>query len=96
MTPPSKARSPGSAGKPSGRPPKGKVRVRRWRKADIPRIVECQRAAYPDYPDEEQYGAREFALQLAAFPGRVRPLHDRRPDSYRLEAREQINVIGVE
>lgn len=65
---PKKARSPREPGKPSKPASKGKVRVRRWRKADIPGIVECQRHAYPDYPDEDQYGARKFGLQFSAFP----------------------------
>ncbi|MCA9705534.1 MAG: GNAT family N-acetyltransferase [Myxococcales bacterium] len=48
------------------RPPR--VRVRRWKPEDIPRIVECQRAAYSDYPDSGMYDARIYEMQLAAFP----------------------------
>lgn len=44
------------------------VKVRAWREQDIPAIIEVQRAAYPDYPDVEQYGRRKFGLALAAFP----------------------------
>jgi predicted amidohydrolase/GNAT superfamily N-acetyltransferase len=44
-------------------------KVRRWREEDIPQIVACYKAAYPDYPrlaghDDE----RSYRLQLAAFP----------------------------
>lgn len=45
-----------------------KYRVRRWKPEDIPRVVACQRAAYPDYPDSGQYDARLYELQLQAFP----------------------------
>lgn len=38
------------------------------RKSDVPEVVECTRAAYPDYPDAEQYKARTFELQMAVFP----------------------------
>ncbi|MCB1733516.1 MAG: hypothetical protein KDI21_23790, partial [Halieaceae bacterium] len=44
------------------------IKVRRWKKTDIPSIVECQRAAYPDYADGGLYDARIYELQLAAFP----------------------------
>lgn len=44
------------------------VRVRRWRPSDIAAVVQCQRAAYADYPDSGQYKARIFELQLQAFP----------------------------
>lgn len=43
-------------------------RVRPWKPEDIPHIVECQRAAYPDYPESGQYDARLYELQLQAFP----------------------------
>ncbi len=54
----SKARS--SRAKPS-------IKVRRWTQADIPAIVECQRAAYPDYVDAGMYDQRVYELQFAAF-----------------------------
>jgi len=44
------------------------ITVRAWREQDIPAIIEVQRAAYPDYPDDEQYGRRKFGLALATFP----------------------------
>lgn len=45
-----------------------KVRVRRWTSEDLPGIVACQRAAWSEYPDDEQYRVRHFELALAAFP----------------------------
>ncbi|HXV59680.1 MAG TPA: bifunctional GNAT family N-acetyltransferase/carbon-nitrogen hydrolase family protein [Vicinamibacteria bacterium] len=44
------------------------VKVRRWTKQDIPGIIECHKAAYPDYPAESHFGKRLHELQLAAFP----------------------------
>lgn len=44
------------------------IRVRAWREEDIPAVIEVQRAAYPDFPDDEQYGRRKFGLALATFP----------------------------
>ena len=45
-----------------------KVRVRRWTAEDIPAIVECQRAAYGDFPAENLCDERNYQLQFAAFP----------------------------
>ena len=45
-----------------------RVRVRRWRKRDIPQIVACHSAAYPDYPSRLHYDERLYESQLAAFP----------------------------
>ncbi len=45
-----------------------KVKVRRWTEADLPALVEVQKAAWPEYPDDEQYELRQFELQLRAFP----------------------------
>ncbi len=42
-------------------------RVRNWNSDDIPKIMECQSAAYADYEDPH-YDERVFELQLAAFP----------------------------
>lgn len=42
--------------------------VRRWKKTDIPAICACQRAAYPNLPDESLQDERKFGLQLEAFP----------------------------
>lgn len=48
---------------------KKKVTVRLWRKEDIPAILECHRAAYPDYPEDGgHYNQRAYEMQLAAFP----------------------------
>ncbi|HEX6385422.1 MAG TPA: bifunctional GNAT family N-acetyltransferase/carbon-nitrogen hydrolase family protein [Anaerolineae bacterium] len=45
------------------------IKVRRWRPEDIPAIVACHKAAYPDYPEEGgHYDERSYELQLAAFP----------------------------
>lgn len=45
-----------------------KVKVRAWSEADLPALIEVQKAAWPEYPDDEQYELRQFELQLAAFP----------------------------
>ena len=48
---------------------RSKIRVRNWKEEDIPALVACHKAAYPDYPENGgHYGERNFALQLAAFP----------------------------
>ena len=57
----------------SGRVPvakQGKVRVkvRRWKREDIPAIVECQKAAYGDFPEGRLLDARHFQMQFEAFP----------------------------
>lgn len=44
------------------------LKIRRWKKADIPAIVACQRAAYPKLDEESLQDERKFELQLAAFP----------------------------
>ncbi len=44
------------------------VRVRAWRREDIPRIVVCHRAAYPDYEENMYYTERFYEMQFAAFP----------------------------
>ena len=48
------------------RAPKTKVRI--WMKEDIPRIVACHRAAYPEYPENAYYNERFYEMQLLAFP----------------------------
>lgn len=45
-----------------------KYSVRRWRQRDIPAIVACQRAAYPDYHVDAHYDERAYKHQLQAFP----------------------------
>lgn len=53
----------------NGKPPKPQVTIRPWQEADIPQIVACHRAAYPDYPNKDDlYDARSYRLQFAAFP----------------------------
>jgi len=42
------------------------IKVRNWTADDIPGIVACQKAAYPDYA--EHYDERMYAMQFAAFP----------------------------
>jgi predicted amidohydrolase/ribosomal protein S18 acetylase RimI-like enzyme len=44
------------------------LRVRNWTEADIPALMQCQAAAYADYPGQPNYDERVFQLQLAAFP----------------------------
>lgn len=46
----------------------GKVTVRNWCADDIPGLMACHKAAYPDYPSEKQFGKRLHELQLTAFP----------------------------
>eukprot|EP00828_Plagiopyla_frontata_P026976 TRINITY_DN35140_c0_g1_i1.p4 TRINITY_DN35140_c0_g1~~TRINITY_DN35140_c0_g1_i1.p4 ORF type:complete len:111 (+),score=6.49 TRINITY_DN35140_c0_g1_i1:625-957(+) len=42
------------------------IKIRNWTEADIPAIVQCQKAAYPDFADH--YDERMYKLQFAAFP----------------------------
>lgn len=44
------------------------VKVRRWSAADIPGIVACHKAAYPDYPEHGHTKTRQFEMQFKAFP----------------------------
>ncbi|MEZ4560488.1 MAG: hypothetical protein R2854_29315 [Caldilineaceae bacterium] len=45
------------------------VRVRRWKANDIPGLVACHRAAYPEYlAEDEHYDERNYRFQLTAFP----------------------------
>ena len=52
----------------SGKPDASKVRVRRWRVKDIPRLLEVQNAAYGNSPPHELCDERHFRLQLKTFP----------------------------
>ena len=45
-----------------------KIRVRRWKESDIPKIVEIQRAAYSGFPSGDLCDERLYKMQLAAFP----------------------------
>lgn len=44
------------------------IRTRRWREEDIPAIVACQRAAYPNFAEKDLCHPRHYKMQLAAFP----------------------------
>ena len=44
-----------------------RVTVRRMKLEDIPGVIECNGAAYADYPPEFVYTDRQYQLQLAAF-----------------------------
>ena len=45
------------------------LKVRRWKAEDIPAIVACHRAAYPDYPEDGgHYEERSYQMQFGAFP----------------------------
>lgn len=45
-----------------------KLRVRRWKKTDLEGIYACQKAAYPDYPEDSLCDVRHYKMQLEAFP----------------------------
>ncbi len=51
----------------SNAPPKN-IKVRRWKKADIPAIAECQNAAYPHLDRQSLNDARKLEMQLSMFP----------------------------
>jgi predicted amidohydrolase/ribosomal protein S18 acetylase RimI-like enzyme len=42
--------------------------VRPWQKHDIPAVIDCHRAAYPEYDENAYYTERYYELQLNAFP----------------------------
>ena len=43
--------------------------IRRWTAEDIPGIVACHRAAYPEYDDDSShYDERIYSMQFQAFP----------------------------
>ena len=44
------------------------IKVRRWKKSDIPGIIECQNAAYPNIARESLGDQRKLLMQLEAFP----------------------------
>lgn len=52
----------------SSMPKNKKVRIRQWTENDIKEIVRCHKAAYPDYPPDEQYDTRVYTMQFNAFP----------------------------
>lgn len=47
---------------------RSKITVRLWRAEDIPAIVECQRAAYPEFSSENLCDERLYRMQREAFP----------------------------
>jgi predicted amidohydrolase/GNAT superfamily N-acetyltransferase len=48
---------------------KAKPIIRRWTAEDIPDIVACHRAAYPEYDgDSSHYDERIYSMQFQAFP----------------------------
>lgn len=49
--------------------PRRRVQIRTWTPDDIPALVACHKAAYPDYPEEGgHYGRRVFEFEYNAFP----------------------------
>lgn len=52
----------------ASRPRRPRVRARTWTAEDIPAVIECHRAAYPEYPEEAYYTQRFYEMQFAAFP----------------------------
>jgi predicted amidohydrolase/ribosomal protein S18 acetylase RimI-like enzyme len=55
-------------GKRKARTRRPRVRVRSWRREDIPAVIECHRAAYPEYDEDAYYTERYYELQWSAFP----------------------------
>ncbi len=84
-----------------------KIRIRRWKESDIPKIGEIQQAAYSGFPTGDLCDERLYRIQLNAFPDgqllaeadgdmdSVRPLMDRRPDIYELKSRRPVDIIRV-
>lgn len=64
--PPSE-QSPTPAASPK-RPRRPRIIARTWTIEDIPAVIECHRAAYPEYPEEAYYTQRFYEMQFAAFP----------------------------
>lgn len=50
------------------RPRRPRITARMWTVEDIPAVIECHRAAYPEYPEEAYYTQRFYEMQFAAFP----------------------------
>lgn len=44
------------------------IKIRLWTKADIPEVVECQKAAYRDIPKDQWCDERHYEFQWQAFP----------------------------
>lgn len=45
-----------------------KITTRRVKLEDIPELIECSKAAYPDYPADSFLTPRHYEMQLKAFP----------------------------
>jgi GNAT superfamily N-acetyltransferase len=54
--------------RPVTRRKRSKIRIHTWQAKDIPAIIACHRAAYPDYDENMYYTERFYEMQLAAFP----------------------------
>lgn len=48
--------------------PELNIKVRRWKKSDIPALLECQNAAYPQMAGDSLGDRRKLGLQLEIFP----------------------------
>ena len=60
-----------------------RITTRRWRREDIPEIIECSRATYHDYSEEFIYSERHYEMQFAAFPqGQVVAVCDKKIVGY--------------
>ena len=44
-----------------------RIKVRAWRRDDIPAVLACHRAAYPDYDESAHYTVRFYELQWSTF-----------------------------
>ncbi|MGL4651365.1 MAG: GNAT family N-acetyltransferase, partial [Caldilineaceae bacterium] len=53
---------------PTTRGGRQRIKVRSWNKEDIPDVIACHRAAYPEYDETAFYTERYYEMQLAAFP----------------------------
>ncbi len=47
-------------------PKRKTIRIRNWTEEDLPAIVRCQKAAYPDFDDH--YDERMYSMQFNVFP----------------------------
>ena len=45
-----------------------KIKIRSWRREDIQAVIDCHRAAYPEYDEDAYYTERYYELQFDAFP----------------------------
>ena len=47
---------------------KDKIKIRRWKREDIPALVECHAAIYDSYNKDELFDRRKFEFQFNNFP----------------------------